>query len=75
MAASPGNPADCLKLEFQIQIDTTPRRSETLGVHGLQRFAYQFNRTAVKHINNKADHEYFNFHKRQYCFAQNERSL
>jgi anti-anti-sigma factor len=48
MAASPGNPADCLKLVFQIQIDTTPRRSETLVTHGLQRFTLQFNRTAVQ---------------------------
>jgi hypothetical protein len=48
MAVSPGNPADCLKKAFQIQIDTTLDRSETLVTHGLQQFTLQFNRTAVK---------------------------
>jgi hypothetical protein len=37
MAASPGNPADCLKMASQIQIDTTLHRFETLISHRFQR--------------------------------------
>jgi hypothetical protein len=47
MAASPGNPADCLKIAFQIQIDTTPHCLETSISHGFQQFTPSFNRTVV----------------------------
>jgi hypothetical protein len=47
MAASGPKPGILRERQFQIQIGDTPRRSESLVTHGLQRFTPQFNRTAV----------------------------
>jgi hypothetical protein len=47
MAVSGPKPEILREPHFQIQIGDTQRRSETLVTHGLQRFTFQFNRTAV----------------------------
>jgi peptide subunit release factor RF-3 len=47
MAVSGPKPGILRECQFRFQIGDTPRRSETLVIHGLQRFTPQFNRTAV----------------------------
>jgi hypothetical protein len=47
MVVSPGNPADCLNMAIQIQINTTLHRSKIRISHGFQQFTPSFNRTLV----------------------------